>query len=182
MRSKAVWRMFLCMACVVVLAAQVPIPQEYQVKAALIYNLAKFVEWPAVALPETSTDMALCIVGEDPFGPDLDHTIAGKSVHRKRLTISRLRTVQDVAGCHIVFIGMLARPDLVQTLDAAQDSHALTIGETDQFTNLGGMIFLTMEGNRVQFEVNMEAVERAKLRISSKALKLARAVKGGELN
>jgi hypothetical protein len=77
---------------------------------------------------------------------------------------------------------MLARPDLVQTLDAAQDSHALTIGETDQFTNLGGMIFLTMEGNRVQFEVNMEAVERAKLRISSKALKLARAVKGGELN
>jgi hypothetical protein len=180
MTAKNICWLYLSAACILASAAAAPIPQEYQVKAALIFNLAKFVEWPANALPEMSPRMALCLLGEDPFGAELEQTVAGKLVNGKELVIRRFRAMQDLSGCHIVFISASEKKNLPEILGALQSSHALTVGEIGQFAEMGGMINLITENNRVQFEVNVEAVERANLKISSKALKLAKVIRGGE--
>jgi hypothetical protein len=152
---------------------------EYQVKAALIYNLAKFVEWPTSALPDSQPSIVLCILGQDPFGANLQQTIAGKMVHGRALEMRRIREIGAAQGCHILFISSSERSRLPQILDAFQKRPVVTIGEMDQFAQLGGMVNLIIEENRVQFEINIDTAERAGLTISSRALKLARIVRSG---
>jgi hypothetical protein len=163
--------------CVVISPTAGLVPTEYEVKAALIYNLAKFVEWPPSALPDAQPNLLLCVLGHDPFGANLEQTIAGKLVHGKALTIRRFHKADNAHGCHIVFISSSERGHLAQLLNAFQGGPVLTIGEMEQFATRGGMVNFIIEDNRVQFEINIDAAERAGLKISSRALKLARVVR-----
>ena len=150
---------------------------EYQIKAAFLYNFAKFVEWPAKALPETSTSMTLCILGEDPFGTDLEQSLDGKTVNGKSIAIKRFRGIRGLEVCHILFISSSERLHLPEILDALREASVLTVGETEQFAKLGGIINFTIEENKVRFEINVDAVERAGLKISSRLLKLGKVIR-----
>lgn len=144
-------------------------PSEYKVKAAFLYNFAKFVEWP----PQVGDEMRLCVLGEDPFGEDLDALAQGKTVQSKWLRVARLPTLDGLEQCHVVFIDAADLDDLSQVLRRAHEAHVLTVGNTHEFADRGGIISFVMESNKVRFEINTASAEQAGLRISSQLLKLA---------
>jgi len=150
---------------------------EYQVKAAFLYNFAKFVEWPAQAFRDRSTPFTICVLGQNPFGPALEAAIDGKVVEDRKLVVRQFADVRQVSGCHILFVSSSERKLLRSILGEIKESGVLTVGETDGFTVEGGVVNLLVEGGRVRFEINLDAAGQQKLRISSKLLSLARIVK-----
>jgi hypothetical protein len=149
-------------------AAGVP---EYELKAAFLYNFAKFVEWPEETFA-ADDPIVVCVVGEDPFGGALERSLAGKTVRDRAIVLRRVATAADVRHCHIAFVNVDAH-DLPAMLRSLDDQPVLTVGDAEGFAERGGMIGFVTEDQKLRFEVNLDAAERVKLRVSSQMLKLA---------
>ena len=149
--------------------------REYRLKAAFLYNFAKFVEWPAEALSDENSTFILGVLGEDDPGPALE-SIRGKTVKGRTLTIKRFESLQDLADCHILFITSSERQDVERALESLEGSSVLTVGEMERFAEMGGIINFVVKKNRLRFEINLDAGRRAGLEISSQLLKLADSV------
>ncbi len=161
------------------LAAQVQAQgaSEYSVKAAFLYNFAKFVEWPPGAFENGGTPLIVGVVGSDPFGGTLDQAIQGKAVNGRQLIVRRFSLGQNLRECHILFISSSERKRLPQIIDSLRGTGVLTIGEMDQFNQQGGIINFVIDRGKVRFEINAGAAEQARLRLSSKLLALAKSVR-----
>ncbi|HJQ84693.1 MAG TPA: YfiR family protein [Candidatus Binatia bacterium] len=145
---------------------------EYQVKAAFLYNFARFVEWPPDVVERHPT-FRICVMGEDPFGTTLVETVRGKTVLDRPVEIGHPDTTGELAECMIVFVPGSESAELPRLIAALAGSSALTVGETDGFAYDGGIIGMRVEAAKVRFEVNADAAQRARLKISSQLLKLA---------
>jgi hypothetical protein len=151
-------------------------PREHQIKAAFLYNFARFIDWPASAFADDSTKMVVGILGEDPFGEDLDQTIQGKKVGGRGLAIKRFRRLEELEPIQILFISSSEKKHLTHILEALQGMSVLTVSEVDGFAQRGVVINFFLENRKIRFEINVDAAKRAGLRISSKLLRLARVV------
>src|SRR5579871_6206304 len=164
-------------------AAQSAQAPEYEVKAAFLYNFAKFVEWPSQVFPASSAPLRICILGHDPFGSSLDNIIQGKAVAGRPITHLRLQAAADARSCHVLFLGSSDPDTLKQALYHLRDAPVLTVSECQDFLAFGGMINFVLEQDRVRFEINLAAAEQHHLKLSSKLLSVARVVNlGGEVN
>jgi hypothetical protein len=165
------WGTALAMtACAGALAAP---PTEYEVKAAFIHNIAKFVEWPKTA--STAGPLKLCILGRDPFGNALD-VLRGKTVHDQPWEVLHVNSDHGLGGCGVLFIAASERNNLTQVLDATKGSAVLTVGDSEGYAERGVMVNFYLQDNMVRIEVNLDASRRAGLSISSQLLKLVRVV------
>ena len=150
-------------------------PTEYEVKAAYLYNLGKFVEWPKTAT--ASDSFSICLLGHDPFGPILDTLIAKETINGKSIVVKRLLKPQDAVSCHILFISSSEEGRLKEILSTLDKASVLTVSDMPQFTRRGGMIQFVLDANRVRFEINLTSAERAGLTLSSQLLKVAISVR-----
>ena len=151
------------------------VSHEYVLKAAYLFNFAKFVEWPAKAFADDQGVIKFCVLGKDPFGGALE-LIKDKMVNRRKVVIRRSATIGDLEGCHILFISKSEKKELARIFAYLKDSYVLTVGDTENFADRGGVINFTTVGKKLRFEINMNAAQRSGLRISSKLLKLATSV------
>lgn len=151
-------------------------PSEYEVKAALLFNFAKFVEWPGASFATPDAPFTIGVVGNDPFGPALERMLAGKTVGGRAIVIRRWRKAENRGPCQLLFVGASERDHLTQILDGVRVQPVLTVGDTHAFAAHGGMIGLTMADNRVRFEINESRANEANLSVSSRLLSLARIV------
>jgi len=159
------------------LRAQAPAFDEYQVKAAFLYNFAKFVEWPAGTFPNSMDPIGICIVGLNPFGSTLENMVQGKKVGDRAFAVHRFPDTLQAGQCQILFIGASEWRRTRALLEAVKSPGVLTVGETDDFTALGGIVGFRLDGARVRIQVNLQAAEHARLKISSKLLSLAEIAK-----
>jgi hypothetical protein len=157
--------------------AQAQALDEYQVKAALLFNFIKFVDWPAEAFSDGGAPIVIGVVGDDPFGSALDEAISGKSIHGRPLAARRLRWGQDLRACHILFISASERKRLPQIIASLRGASVLTLSDIGQFNQQGGIISFILEASKVRFEINAGVAEQARLKISAKLLALAKSVK-----
>lgn len=146
------------------------IPVEYQVKAAFIDNFIKFIEWPEGVLADNA--ITLSILGDTPL-VDALKAIADVQVKGRRISISTIKTVQELGNSHILFIAGSESNRADEVLRALKKRNILIIGEVDGFCRKGGMINFTLNENKVRFEINVDSAKDAGLTISSKLLKLA---------
>jgi hypothetical protein len=159
-------------------AAQEPLT-EYQVKAAFLFNFVKFIEWPAGSFRDNGGRIRLCVLGENPFGAELERIVAGKSVNGRTLEVIHLNQADRSSHCQVLFVGFTQGGVLRKVLAELRGESVLTVGESPEFIRQGGAIRLLLLDNRVRFEINLEAAEQARLKISSKLLALAQSVRGG---
>jgi len=152
---------------------------EYQVKAAFLYNFAKYVQWPADAQAVQTGTFVITVLGNDPFGPSLDETLRGKTIDRLKVVVRRASTAEELRASQIVFISASERGQLPVILKRLEGAPTLTVAEMDDFAERGGVIGFRMDGDRVRLDINPSAAARARLRISSELLKLARIVGAG---
>ena len=156
----------LVLAAPAVLRAQ-EVPLEYRVKAAYLFNFAKFVEWPDAG---ATGPITICVAGRNVFGDALADTVKGETINGRPLAVRLILEPQP--GCHIVFVPRGAAASAY--LRSARTSPSLTVGESPDFIEQGGIVNFTREGANVRFEIDSDAAERAGLRISSRLLRLAR--------
>jgi hypothetical protein len=156
--------------------AQSPTAGEYQVKAAFLFNFAKFVEWPTSSFSDASAPLRICVFGRDPFGEELRNITREKTVNGHRLEVSQVLDLGVARTCHILFIASSETARLKQIFESLRGTDALTVGDTKGFVEQGGMINFVLENSRVQFEVNRKAAEQGGLKISSKLLSVAKLV------
>jgi hypothetical protein len=147
--------------------------EEYQVKAAFLFNFAKFVEWPAEAFASADGPMEICVLGPNPFGSSLDKAVQGKVVGHRTFLVREVRDAQQASECHMVFVSASGWARSRAMLGDIKKCCVLTVGETVEFIDGGGIINLRLEEARVRVEINPDAAARARLRISSKLLSLA---------
>jgi YfiR/HmsC-like len=148
-------------------------PSEYQIKAAFLYNFAKFVNWPPRAFGSPTSPIIIGVLGKNVFGDDLEDTIRDKTVNNRPFQFKEFRSVQAATNCEILFISPSEKSQLPKILKGLLGTSVLTVGETDHFTEAGGMINFVIENDEVHFQINNEAAREAGLTISSKLLRLA---------
>ena len=160
-----------------VLQAQQRRVSEYQVKATYLYNFGRFVKWPSSATATKTDAFSICVLGQDPFGPILDSTLAGETLEGKSLKVKRISTPREAGECRILFISSTEENHLKEILATLEESCVLTVSDMPAFSRRGGMIQFVLEGDRVRFEINLTRAETAKLTLSSELLKVATAVR-----
>jgi YfiR/HmsC-like len=150
---------------------------EYQVKAAYLLNFTRYVEWPSRTL-EPAVPVTICVLGRDPFGSVLDATVSGRTTQGRSVIVRRVRAASETAGCHLVFISRETWQNQRDLPRGLQSLGLLTVGESEEFAQAGGIIGFIIRNEAVRFVVNARASDRAGLRISSRMLSLAAAIYG----
>jgi hypothetical protein len=154
-------------------------PAEYQVKAAYLYGFGRFVEWPASAPVAGDGSFVLCVLGDDPFGRLLDQAAEGALMKSQPVTVRRIGRAEDGGVCDTLFVSASEQPRLPRILSVLDRRPILTVGDSPEFAQRGGMIGFSMEGGRVRFTVNLAAAQNAGLMLQSELLRVAASVMRG---
>lgn len=157
----------------------------YELKAAFLYNFAKFIQWPPSAFPSADAPLVIGVIGHNPFGNYLD-PLQKYRVGSHQIQIQEFDDADQVrrGNCHVLFIG--DRKRAANIVAELQTVHAdvLTVTDevdTDSFQSDGAVINLVTTANRtVHFEINVDAARRAELKINSSLLNLAKIVRDGK--
>jgi YfiR/HmsC-like len=152
-------------------------PSEYQVEAAYLYNFGRFVDWPTNSAGNKGNSFTVCVLGEDPFGSTLDATLEGETIAGRRVVAKRISVPQESDNCQILFLSAAEAGNLNKVMEGFDKRAVLTVSDIPHFSERGGMIQFVREGDRVRFEVNLAAAQRAGLTISSELLKVATVVR-----
>lgn len=147
-------------------------PSEYAVKAAFLRSAVRLVDWPA----DRRVPLEVCVVGEDPFGEALD-AIAGTAGDLS-LEVQRHADARAARSCEVVFLGPSERARLKSVLAALAGSGALTVGDTEGFAEQGVILNFYLDGNKVRFEVNVDAARAAGVALQPRLVSLGRVVRG----
>ncbi len=146
---------------------------EAQIKAGFLYNFAKYIEWPAEAFSSMEAPFVMCLAGRDTLGASFD-SFDGRTVHGHSVAVRRMGGAsEDFRGCHILYVSESEQRRVASIVRGSQPA-LLTVSDIDGFIDMGGGIGLLNADERVQFEVNLGALQRASLKASSQLLKLAR--------
>jgi len=100
----------------------------------------------------------------------------GKNVEGRGLFVKKFRATDNLRGCNILFVSASEEKHLPSILIVLQGSSVLTVAGIDKSIGSGGMVQFLVEGDRVRMAIDVGATGRARLKVSSKLLSLARAV------
>jgi len=167
----------LLVCTVTMLAGAEAEASEYQIKAAFLYNFAKFVEWPPETFKDAGTPIHICVLGSSPVRWMLEDTVRNKNVDGRLLTVREVANVSLAANCQILFVSASEQKHLRAILEATKSSELLTVGETDNFAAEGGVVGFIFDHGRIRFDINLQAAQMQRLQISSKLLSLANNVR-----
>jgi hypothetical protein len=153
-----------------------PPVSDADVKAAYLFNFGKFMR-VAGPQPQNAT-FDICILGRDPIGGALDQVAANGTINSHPVRVRRLGDATQARVCQIVFISPYEGERMREDLAILSGAGALTVSDVPDFLDLGGMIEFVLEGEHVRFKVNLSAVDRAHLVLSSELLRVAESVEG----
>jgi hypothetical protein len=163
--------------CGAAVTAQITRP-EYELKAAVVSKFPEFTEWPEDLLNNRRT-IDLCVVQPNPFGQVLNDLVAGEILRGHALVARDVSDPRNMASCQLLFVPSRSSTDLEEVLASVKNLPVLTIGESTDFLDRGGIVSVRVVEGRVRFEVNLDAANRAGVRLSSQLLRLAQRVRGG---
>ncbi len=154
---------------------------DSQRKALILYNFAKFTEWPKSAFTDDTASFVLGVLGKDPFGKDMD-ILRGKAIKGRKVEVRYFRTVDALTNCHLLYISKSEIDNLPQIRKRLEKCSILTAAEAQGFIDQDGIINLVPERQpngteTVGFEINLPAAEKANLKLDTQLLKLAKKVK-----
>jgi hypothetical protein len=164
------------LAVTTVPSAQRPTAGELEVKAAYLYNFARFVAWP-LRTDNATEPFSICVLGRDPFGPVLDATLKGAAVRGAMVIPRRIAEPADASGCHVLFISASEERRVSSIMTVLGHTGVLTVSDMPKFVVRGGMIQFVNEGGRVRFEIGLVPAQDAGLSLSSELLRVALVVR-----
>lgn len=152
---------------------------EYEVKLGFIYNFINFVAWPETIFKSDSDPLVMCIASDNPASEVL-FKLDGKRIKQRKINVIAYQEETCLTQSHALFFATQDKVFIQQVLDRVKGLSILTIGEVDGFTRMGGVINFFEDHNRLRFRVNIDAVRRNALKISSQLLVSAQIVTEGD--
>jgi uncharacterized protein DUF4154 len=149
---------------------------EYRAKANYLSHFLSFVEWPEDIWPSKDAPFSICVLGQYSFGINLAELTRGVTVHERRVEIKWMRNLDEVRSCQVLFVSGSEQKRYAQVLEAVHGERVLTVGETPDFLDAGGMVGFVNQKESLRFDVNVGEANKAHLKISSRMLALARRV------
>jgi hypothetical protein len=174
------WLLALLAACWSsrpVLGQQPAASSECEAKAVFLLNFLKYVEWPPATDSNTNAPLQIGLVGKDPFGTSLSSLVKSKTIAGRTVVLEHCDGESAWRQCRLLFVSGSENRRVKEILAAVKDLPVLTVGESEDFLERGGMISLVMRDKTVRLEINLVAAEAAGLKISSRLLAVADAVK-----
>jgi YfiR/HmsC-like len=153
---------------------------EYQIKAAFLFNFAQFVEWPAH--PDTPVDapFVIGILGDDPFDGALEATVRDEKINDRPFVIHYFQRGDEIKNCAILFVSHSEAEHIPTVLAKLNGRDILTVSDADEFARLGGMMQFVTENKHVHLKINVEVARKASITISSKLLRPSEIVSSGK--
>ncbi|HEY1172469.1 MAG TPA: YfiR family protein [Verrucomicrobiae bacterium] len=149
-------------------------PTEYEIKAAMIYRLAQFMEWPSNRFDSASAPLSLAIMGKDPFGDSIDTVLKNQKIGDRDILIHRLPSHADNrTNHHVIYLSTSLSAEAQNIISSVRTNAVFTVGEGEDFTTRGGHARIYLEQKKVRFEINIAAMERSGLKLHSQVMKLA---------
>jgi len=155
------------------LHGQVRVPKEYQLKAAFLYNFAKFIQWPDKKFNDANSPIVIGVFGENLFGDELDKAVRGRKVNGREIVVRQIQTVDAASSVHLLFVPAAEDSRLAELKVSCQGASVLVVGESGTFTKRGGAIAFKIDGDNLRFEINTSAAAGAELKVNAQLLKLA---------
>ncbi len=147
-----------------------------ELRAGYLFKFAQFIEWPAEAAPPGTT-LSLCIVNDERVADALDRTIKDRTVDGHTLTVRRLKPGTPLPACHVLYLAGADTKRSLDVVETVKGAFVLTVSDATRFAESGGMVELFVENGHMRFAVNIDALQRARIRLSSRVLTLAKIVK-----
>ena len=148
---------------------------EQQIKVAMIYNMAKFTEWPPESLPADQNQFLICILGQGQLGRAVE-TLQSKQVRGRSISIRSISQPEEAANCQILVIAESERQHIAASLERTRQDKLMTVSDSDEFAKAGGSVGFYVEDGKVRLEINTSSLQLHKVRIDAQVLKLARIV------
>jgi|SRR5882672_1310372 len=151
---------------------------EYQVKAAWLLNFVRYTDWPATAFSDARSPYVVAVTGKDPFGKDLEKAFEGKTNQGRAFVLKRVSSEQEMRACHLLFMSSSERRRSRELLEKIVGAPVLTVGESPEFLDQGGVINLRLKDGSVRFDINLEPARIARLKLDANLLAVALSVRG----
>jgi hypothetical protein len=152
------------------------VSHEYPLKAVFLFNFAQFTDWPTNAFDTPASPLVIGILGDDPFGRVLDDAVQGETVNGRQFVVERYRRLEDIKTCHILFISQSEITRLDDIVEKLKGKTVLTVSEIDGSAYRGVCVRFITENNKIHLRINTDALQAAKLTMSSKLLRVAELV------
>lgn len=157
--------------------AVVDAAEEYEIKAVYLFNLGSFIYWPDAEM-EDAEKFHICVLGQDPFGGNLDFVAQEINMVRKRpVRLRRMQSVQETAGCHVVFISHSEQLRLSYILQQLKNKPMLTVSDIERFVIQGGMVQFYRRGSKIRLMLDPETFREAGLKPSAHLMRIAKRIK-----
>ena len=146
---------------------------ESQVKAAYLYNFAKFIAWPERSFAKADAPLEICVLDDTSFESTLREIVYSHTVDGHPVQVVHVTAVADADNCHILFIPSLQNKQSRALIEAIGSNSIVTVGETQGFLEEGGVIRFAIQEGKVKFQVNLRAAALSGVRISARLLGVA---------
>lgn len=151
--------------------------KEYVVKAAISLNLTRFTQWPESVWNANSQNINLCVLGNRAIQQTFSQ-MENKAIGRRFLHVIPLDLPLNLEKCNVIYVSALDKRGVVQLLSGISGQPKLSIGEQDDFLEQGGLVNLDMKEGKINIQVNLDAVIRSGIKISSRVLSLTTIING----
>lgn len=158
-------------------AAGPEVAKEYQVKAAFLYNFTKYVEWPDRCFAAADAPFVIGVIGRNPFGGELEKLVRGRSVAGRSIVAVQLTAIDPTTTLHLLFVATGEEKKIEPHMATLRRAGVLTVGESDRFTAIGGIVTFIRREDQVRFEIDAASAGTSGLKVSAQLLKLATAVR-----
>ena len=175
LRNRAFCALFLStMMFFFPVASGAQVSKEYQLKAVLLWRLAQFTQWPSDAFESSDSPVVICVLGENPFGDALEAAVLGETAHGRRLAVQRHRSVDQIRGCHMLFITGAGPRQAKEITAALAGRSVLTVADGDGLpSSYDAMIQFVIEENKIKLRINPKAAAAARLVLDPRLLRSA---------
>ena len=150
-----------------------PVAREHEVKAAALYNIISFTDWPATAFSAPAAPLVIGILGQGPVSDMLQLLVQNETWHGRRLLLERYTSPEQAKNCHVLYVARSEQPRWNAVRSQFAGRTVLTVCDAPNFARQGGIVQLGIERNKLKLTVNLAAARAANLTISSKVLRLA---------
>lgn len=150
-------------------------PSEYLLKAVFLEKISRFIEWPEnhAASSQEENEFVIGIAGDNPFGPNLNQLYKDQKIKNKNVKIKYLSSVQDLEGCHLLFIAPSDKGEIQQLIQSVKKKPILTVSDSDELRGSGVIINLLVKDKKIGLEIDEKAVQDSGLQVSYLLLKEA---------
>jgi len=172
-----VWRLLLVTLAMIGVAGAAPAADQDDVRSAFLLNLAKYVEWPESQFGAEDAPFVIGVIADPTFTRQLESHLEGRTVHSRGVEVRSIESASEARECHLIFGGGDQRQKARAIALELRGEPILSVAEYDRFAHVGGMVAFEMRQGKISFEISRSAATRGGLKVSSKLLRLASAVR-----